>query len=86
MDLNKLEKIFCENVLVGYGPEAFVLVLKSGDEDEAYAVTPAHAKRIAQHITHQVAEYEKQFGTIDTAWDPNVKSPIQVKGSPENGA
>lgn len=79
MDLNKLPKKFCENVLAGYGPEMFVVALKSGVEETAYAVSPAHAKRIAQHLAHQVAQYEKQFGTINSEWTPDVKSPFQIK-------
>lgn len=79
MDLNNLPKKFCENLLAGFGKEIFVIALKNGEDEDAYAVTPAHAKRIAQHLAHQVAQYEKQFGVLDTEWTPNVKSPIQVK-------
>lgn len=79
MDLNKLPKKFCENLLAGFGQEIFVIALKNGEDEEAYAVTPAHAKRISQHLAHQVAQYEKQFGVLHTEWSPHVKSPIQVK-------
>ena len=79
MDLNNLPKKFCENLLAGFGQEIFVIALKNGEEEEAYAVTPAHAKRISQHLAHQVAQHEKQFDVLNTEWSANVTSPIQVK-------
>lgn len=77
MDLNKLPKLFCENVNIGASQEFFVVTLASGEEVEAYAFTPGHAKRFAQSLMYNVSEFEKRFGEIDTKWTPGVQSPMQ---------
>lgn len=77
MDLNQAPKQFCDNIVAGYSPEFFVLVLKNGSNAAAYSLTPGHAKRLAQYMAHQVAEYEKAHGTIKSEWNINIQSPIQ---------
>lgn len=79
VDLNKAPKQFCENITAGFSPEFFVLGLQTGVNGTAYAITPQHAKRLAQYLTHQVTEFEKQFGEIKAQWNPNIQSPIQIK-------
>lgn len=79
MDFAKIPKQFCENVVAGHSQENFVLIMSVGDQAHAYALTPPHMKRLAQSLTHQVAEYEKQFGTINAKWSPGIESPIQPK-------
>jgi hypothetical protein len=79
MDFNKIPKQFCENVVAGHSAENFVLVMSVGETVQAYALTPPHMKRVAQSLAHQVAEYEKQFGSIDATWSPGIESPIQSK-------
>jgi len=79
MDLNKIPKQFCENISVGYSPENFVIALMAGEGAVAYALTPQHAKRLAQYLNHQVTEFEAAFGPIDAKWSPGIESPLQTK-------
>lgn len=81
MDISKAPKQFCENVTIAFGNDHFVVGLLAGDELGAYVLTPAHMKRLQQYLDHQIAAFEKQYGDITTeAWDPNIKSPIQLSG------
>ncbi len=79
MDLNKIPKQFCENVLAGHSEESFIVVMTVGETANAYALTPQHMKRFVQSLTHQVKEYEKEFSTIEATWSPGIESPIQTK-------
>lgn len=86
MDFNKIPKQFCENISIGYSPENFVIGLIAGEGMTAYALTPAHAKRLAQYIAHQVEEFESKFGTINAKWSPGIESPLQPKDIKGSGA
>lgn len=77
MDINQAPKQFCDNIVAGYSSEYFVLVLKNGNSATAYSISPAHAKRLAQYMTYQVEQFEKENGEIKAAWTPNITSPIQ---------
>lgn len=79
MDLNKIPKQFCENVIAGHTPENFVILMSVGETAHAYALTPAHMKRLVQSLSHQVGEYEKKFGPIPAQWSPGIESPLQSK-------
>ncbi|MFI5260252.1 MAG: DUF3467 domain-containing protein [Candidatus Paceibacteria bacterium] len=79
MDLQKIPKQFCENVLAGHSEENFVMVMSVGETAQAYALTPPHMKRLVQSLAHQVEEYEKKFGPIEAKWSPGIESPIQSK-------
>lgn len=79
MDLNKIPKQFCENVLAGHSQENFVMLMSVGESATAYALTPQHMKRLLQSLTHQVEEYEAAYGPIDAKWSPGIESPIQTK-------
>jgi hypothetical protein len=79
MDFNKIPKQFCDNVVAGHTQDHFVLLMSVGEQAQAYALTPPHMKRLIQSLTHQVAEYEKQFGEINAKWSPGIESPIQPK-------
>ncbi|MEK7144514.1 MAG: DUF3467 domain-containing protein [Patescibacteria group bacterium] len=86
MDFNKIPKQFCENVVAGHSQENFVMLMSVGETATAYALTPAHMKRLVQSLSHQVEEYEKKFGAIAAKWSPGIESPIQskdIKGSGE---
>jgi len=85
VDLNNVPKQFCENVTAAFSKEFFVIAMQTGGNAIAYALTPQHAKRLAQYMNHQISEYEKQNGEIDAKWDPNIKSPIQIKSESSNG-
>lgn len=78
MDINKAPKQFSEKISMGFSKEFFVLTMYTGERATPYVITPQHAKKLAQYISHQVSEFEKKFSEIDAKWDPNVKSPIQV--------
>ena len=56
-----------------------LMVLSVGETAHAYALTPAHMKRLVQSLSHQVEEYEKKFGAIQAKWAPGIESPIQSK-------
>ena len=79
MDFSKIPKQFCENIVAGHTGEHFVLIMSVGEQAQAYALTPAHMKRLVQSLSHQVGEYEKQFGEIQAKWSPGIESPIQSK-------
>lgn len=79
MDFNKIPKQFCENVVAGHSEENFVILMMLGETHVAYALTPQHFKRLAKSFTHQVEQFEKQFGPIKADWLPGVESPIQAK-------
>lgn len=81
-------KIFCESANSAYSGEFFLLALLSAESPEAtdiYAFTPQHMKRLSQMLTARVAEYEKEHGAIDTEWNPNITSPIQIKSDQDKG-
>ena len=86
MDFNKIPKQFCENVVAGHSEENFVMLMSVGDTANAYALTPSHMKRLVQSLSHQVAEYEKKFGTIQATWSPGIESPLQSKDIKGSGA
>jgi hypothetical protein len=85
-DLKKAPKVFCESINIAFTPEYFVMSLSSGDEASYYSLTPQHAKRLQQYLTHQVTEFEKSHGEITAQWTPNIVSPLQPKkpGSSKN--
>ena len=79
MDLNKVTKQFCENVVIGLSQELFVMGMLNGEGSSFFALTPQHMKRLSQYLAHQVGEYEKNFGPINAEWSPFIQSPIQTK-------
>lgn len=81
-DLKQAPKLFCESINIGFTPEFFVMALSSGTQASIYSLTPQHAKRLAQYLTHQVADYEKSHGTIKAEWSPTVVSPVQRANPP----
>jgi len=85
-DLHKAPKLFCESINIGYSPEFFVLAVSSGDQATMYTLTPQHTKRLQQYLTHQLTEYEKEHGTINTKWEPTIVSPVQRMNPPRQGS
>jgi hypothetical protein len=85
VNLEKAPKQFCENITAAFSPEHFILSMQTGGNAIVYAITPQHAKRLAQYMSHQVLEYEKQNGEINAKWDPNIKSPIQINFESDAG-
>ncbi len=79
MDINKIPKQFCENVVAARSKETFILGMLAGENGTFFALSPEHFKRLVQNLTHQLGEYEKEFGKIDAEWVPGVQSPIQTK-------
>jgi len=53
------------------------MAITSGNAASVFALTPAHAKRLIQMLSHKILEYEKQFGEIKTEWKNKIVSPIQ---------
>lgn len=78
MDITKLPKQLCENIAINFTDEYFAMALISGEDVRAYALTPAHMKRLAQYAAFQVAEYEKRNGSIAAEWKLGTPSPIQT--------
>jgi hypothetical protein len=81
-DLKKAPKLFCESINVAFTPEYFVVGLTSGNQGSIYTLTPQHAKRLEQYLSHQVKEFETKHGEIDAKWDPNIVSPVQRVNPP----
>jgi hypothetical protein len=81
-DLKKAPKLFCESINIGYTPEFFVMALQSGSQAAIYSLTPQHAKRLQQYLSHQISLYEKDNGEIVAKWDPNIVSPVQRANPP----
>ena len=78
-EIKRSPKVFCESIQLATTPEYFVMSLTSGADATAYALTPQHAKRLVQYLSHQVSQYEKEYGTINADWKPQIVSPIQPK-------
>jgi hypothetical protein len=85
-DITRLPRIFCDNIRGGFSKEHFVLGLFSGADVEMYALTPAHAKRLAIWIAAQVKVYEGQFGEIDANLLKPTVSPIQFTDPSQNNS
>lgn len=83
-DLKKAPKVFCESINVAFTPEYFVLGLTSGNQGSIYTLTPQHAKRLQQYLTHQISEYESKHSEINAKWDPNIVSPVQRANPPRD--
>ncbi|HEY4503146.1 MAG TPA: hypothetical protein VJC14_01810 [Candidatus Paceibacterota bacterium] len=77
VNMNQLPKKFIDGAIGAYGKELFSFALTSGNNLDSFATTPQVMKSIAQWVNRQVANYEKQFGTIDMT-PPKVLSPIQA--------
>jgi len=81
-ELKNAPKVFCESINVAYTPEYFVMGLTSGSQGSIYTLTPQHAKRLQQYLTHQIGEYESKNGTIEAKWDSKIVSPVQRANPP----
>lgn len=81
-ELKEAEKLFCENIRIGYTAEYFVIGMSSGAFAETYSLTPQHAKRLQQYLTHEIGDYEAKHGEIKSTWNPNVVSPVQRVNPP----
>jgi hypothetical protein len=84
-DLKKAPKLFCESINIAFTPEFFVMSLSSGSQAGIYSLTPQHAKRLQQYLTHQIAEYERTNGEIKAGWNPNIVSPLQPRKEESTG-
>ena len=76
LDLNQVPKQLCENVLVGFNGESFLMGMAVGTNLTPYALTPEHAKRLAKLLTEKVATFESQYRKIDE--NPKIPSPMQI--------
>ena len=86
IDLNQLGKQFCDNCVVGMNNEAFFLIPIAGQQATAYVLTPEHAKRLSQSLTHYVQLYEKNNRPITSNWTEHMPSPIQMTDLPGKDA
>ena len=78
MDLKNAPKQFCDNIQIGYSDDFFIMATLSGNTATVFALTPQHAKKLAQYLEHNIADYEKKFGKIDAEWVNGVRSPLQI--------
>ncbi len=85
-DLKKAPKLFAENIKIGFTPEYFVMGVSSGAQAQIYSLTPGHAKRLQQYLSHELASFEKEHGEITAEWNPNVVSPVQKANPPTEGS
>ena|SRR3989338_5866552 len=77
INMNELPKKFVDGAIGAYGREFFSFALTSGNTLDSYSSTPRIMKSIAQWMTRQIENYEKQFGVIDMT-PPKVLSPLQA--------
>lgn len=75
-------RIFCESANIGFTQEYFVFALNSGNQTDYYTISPQHAKRLQQYLSHQISEYERKNGEIKAKWDSSVISPLQRVNPP----
>jgi hypothetical protein len=85
-DIKKAPKLFCESINVAYTPEYFVIGMTSGAQGTLYTLTPQHAKRLQQYLTHQLKEFEEKNGEVVAEWDPKIVSPVQRANPPQEGS
>jgi hypothetical protein len=83
-DFNKLPKQFTESIVTGYTEDYFALAILSGENVAGFALTPEHAKRLAQSLAHNVEDYERRFGEIHADWKPGIESPFQIPDTGNN--
>ncbi|MEJ0053375.1 MAG: hypothetical protein WDN10_01425 [bacterium] len=77
MDFNKMLKLFCESVSIGFAKHGFYFGFASGANQSAFAVPPEVAKGLVEGLAQKVAEYEKAFGPIDTSHNQvGIQSPL----------
>ncbi len=81
-DLQTAPKLFCENIKLAFTPEYFAMGLSSGSQATIYSLTPGHAKRLMQYLSHEIAQYEKTHGKIVAEWSPHIVSPVQKANKP----
>ncbi len=77
INMNQLPKKLIDGAVGAYGKEAFYYALTSGNNIDSFASTPQVMKSIAEWMSKQVENYEKQFGVIDMS-PSAVQSPIQI--------
>ncbi len=76
IDLNQVPKQLCENVVLGFNGESFLMGMVVGTNLTPYALTPEHAKRLAKLLTEKVETFEAQHRPIDE--NPKIPSPMQI--------
>jgi len=81
-DIQNAPKLFCERASVAFTPEYFIIGLTSGNQGSLYTLTPQHAKRLQQYLTHQLKDYEEKHGEIIAEWKPGIVSPVQRVNPP----
>ena len=76
LDLNHVPKQLCENVLIGFNGESFMVGMAVGNNLAPYALTPEHAKRLAKLLNEKIALFEQQYRHIDET--QKIPSPMQI--------
>jgi hypothetical protein len=85
-DLKQAPKVFAESINIGFTPEFFVMGVSSGSHSTIYTLTPQHAKRLKQYLSHQISEYETENALITAEWKPTIVSPVQRANPPMEGS
>lgn len=85
-DLKNAPKLFAESINIAFTPEFFVMGISSGTQASIYTLTPQHAKRLHQYLSHQISEYEKENKEITAEWSPTIVSPVQRANPPMEGS
>ena len=57
---------YVSNVNIALTEEEIYLVVMTGNAARRYVLSPKHAKRLSLLLPKQIAEYEKQFGALET--------------------
>ena len=53
-------------VKISFAEEHFQFLLNAGNQARQFLATPKHSKRIHLLLERSIAQYEKQFGKIET--------------------
>jgi hypothetical protein len=79
INLASLPKKYVDRVAIVGTKDLFFFINIIGKEQEAFVLTPQHAKELLISFTHNIEEYEKKNGKINAEWSPNIKSPFQIE-------
>jgi|CXWL01.1.fsa_nt_gi hypothetical protein len=80
MDWNLFPKTLCEKLHVSFNRAFFLFGFTSGNQNQAYLITPQVAKGLVHALKVKVTEYEKKYGEIDMRGvQAGIESPIQLQ-------
>lgn len=77
-NLAGIPKLLCEQTPLTFNGEFFTLGMGVGTHVNHFALTPEHAKRLAERLVQAVQEFEAAYRQIST--DQKIPSPLELGG------